>query len=471
VPENAGSIKIADEKSASALLYDVLGDTIAAFPEELGESDLPPTPGSFRKAYPDWLPQFEALRLASPSRGAIARYATSAVSAQLEWVDASGSMPLGNALMEPTSPLSLSVCGPSEEPGWPADFVYRGERWPAERLIDFAGELAGRSVITPAAERSLTWVDENLLEGGMLRLSGRKIVVLGGGAEMASTRLFLEAGADVLWIDIVPPPSDWSSGNRTAGTLHWPTEGADLLTQPKEILATIIAFANGSPVDVCLYAYAPGQAREIRLTGAMNAMVDALPAELVSTITMLVSPTTPTALEAEDIAMIDNRRENSPFWESMLSSLRILGKEGCCINRAGTATTRTVVSIQGTSYQAAQYLGKVLKAECWANESLFRVSANTAAITRTRSIEHPVFAAAFGGAAAFGVETFTPRLSRRVNGLLAISDWLQPERPVQGRVRVHGGIHTLPYPLESALVVAAGLGFIQSPRLLKGLFK
>jgi hypothetical protein len=144
------------------------------------------------------------------------------------------------------------------------------------------------------------------------------------------------------------------------------------------------------------------------------------------------------------------------------------------VSGSGSAT-RTVVAIQGGSYQAAQYLGKVMVAESWASQpederiQPVRVSANTAAITRTRSLSHPVFAAAFGGAAAFGVETFAPRLSRRLNGLLAAQDWLNPRLPVPGAVRVHGGIHTLPYPLDPPLRVAAAIGFARSPRLLRGL--
>jgi hypothetical protein len=144
-----------------------------------------------------------------------------------------------------------------------------------------------------------------------------------------------------------------------------------------------------------------------------------------------------------------------------------------------TAATRTVVGIQGASYQAAQYLGKVMMAECWAHDGIpmssapepLRVSATTAAITQTRSLQHPIFDAAFKGASAFGVETFTPALSRGVNGLLAVHDWLHPTRQVPGGARVHGGIHTLPYPLESALRVAAVLGFVRSPRLLAGLVR
>jgi hypothetical protein len=52
-----------------------------------------------------------------------------------------------------------------------------------------------------------------------------------------------------------------------------------------------------------------------------------------------------------------------------------------------------------------------------------------------------------------------------------VHDWFHPDPPVPGRVRVHGGIHTLPYPLESALRVAATFGLVRSPRLLGGLIR
>ena len=62
---------------------------------------------------------------------------------------------------------------------------------------------------------------------------------------------------------------------RLAGRLYWPREKADLLTRPREGLATILAFSAGDPVDLGLYAYAPGHTRELRLTGVMNAIVNA----------------------------------------------------------------------------------------------------------------------------------------------------------------------------------------------------
>jgi len=69
------------------------------------------------------------------------------------------------------------------------------------------------------------------------------------------------------------------------------------------------------------------------------------------------------------------------------------------------------------------------------------------------------------------VETFTPAQSQTLSGLLAIHDWLHPESPIPGQIRIHGGIHTLPYPLNSALRVAAAIGFAKSPGLIAGLFR
>ena len=100
-----------------------------------------------------------------------------------------------------------------------------------------------------------------------------------------------------------------------------------------------------------------------------------------------------------------------------------------------------------------------------------RVSANTAPITQTRSLAHPVFNAAFGGAAAVRVQTFTPSQLQTLSGLLAVHDWLHPTAPRPGKISVHGGIHTLPYPMDIALRVAAAIGFAQSPKLLGSLLK
>ncbi len=467
--DTTGQIVLPEGQSALELLYTLLEGAVAAFPDALREAQFSPDLRSFRKSYPDVLPRLEAARIATDARLDVAALLARGLAERMLWQDERGTQPLADALTETVPPLPLVTRAFDATSGWQPSITYRGRRYDAADLEQLADLLVERRVATAAAGRSLGWIGENALDDGALHLSGRKVAVLGGGAEMAPTRFWLEAGADVFWLDTRPPPAEWFNNTALGGRLFWVDGNADLLTQPREVLATLIAFAEGTPLDLGLYAYAPGQARELRLTASMNALVGALPAELINSVTMLVSPTTPTALNEADLDAMAAHSAARPVWEKGLAALGLLGLGGGVARAGEGAATRTVVSIQGASYQAAQYLGKIMTAESWAASGL-RISANTAAITRTRSLDHPVFAAAFGGAAALGVETMTPRQSRRLNGLLAVSDWLSPDLPRPGEVRIHGGIHTLPYPLGSALRAAAAIGFARSPRLLRGLF-
>jgi hypothetical protein len=145
---------------------------------------------------------------------------------------------------------------------------------------------------------------------------------------------------------------------------------------------------------------------------------------------------------------------------------------------------RAVVHLQGASYQAAQYLEKLLAMERWAAYGIAgeggaaALSANVAGITRTRSLEHPMFAAAYLGGGAFGVETFAPETTRPLNALLMLHDLLNPKAagaPGAGRERapqtlfaqrVHGGVYGLPFDLQPLLIAAAVIGFAKKPALL-----
>ena len=476
-PQFVRGVLLAEHHGALQVLHTVLAGATAAFPDALGTAGLPVTAEAFRGVYSEVLPQFEAARLASQQRYEIAHHLMTALQRHIVWQDDSGQRSLHEALSEPAAPLPLEMHAFEGESGWQPSIVYRGERWEASRLAEFGALLVDRGVMTIQAGEALAWVSEEVLDAGTLHLADRKIAVLGGGAEMAPSRFWLESVADVLWLDTQPPPNSWWDLPGLSGRLYWPAGNADLLEKPREVLATLNAFADGAPLDLGLYAYAPGQARELRLTASMNALVNALDPALIASVTILVSPTTPTALSTRDLAAMRARAAARPAWETVCARVGLLGRGDGSVSVGDAAATRSVVAIQGASYQAAQYLGKIMMAECWAQRGPLgsaerkplRVSANTAAITRTRSLAHPVFAAAFGGAAALGVETLAPRQSRRINGLLAVHDWLQPALPVPGGVRVHGGIHTLPYALGSALPVAAAIGFARAPRLLRGL--
>jgi hypothetical protein len=491
-----GQVVLAGGKNASALLHEVLVDVLAAFPETFANVEIPSDVNRFRKNYAGFLPSFEAARVVSSERTNIARRMSDGMQKSVEWQTEAGGQALVESLQEvvhvpiTVRPLKQHDFTTSNTSGWCAGVSYQGEQWgrsdrsrhdipTANTLANLGARLAETGMASQQVSEALSWLEEEVLESGLLNLPDRKIAVIGAGAEMAPTRLWLEAGADVLWLDTQPPPSSWWELPNLSGRLFWPAEGVDLLSNPHAVLATLIEFAAGEPLDLGLYAYAPGQAREIRLTAAMNAIVNALPQSLIRSVTMLVSPTTPVEVSASELAFSKNRLATRPMWERSLEALGLLGSGSATVAHDKSAVVRSVVPTQGVSYQAAQYLGKIMMAECWSGYGQLgveypeplRVSANTAAITRTHSLSHPVFNAAFGGAAAFGVETLAPQQSRRINGLLAVRDWLYPELPNPGQIRVHGGIHTLPYPLEPALRIAALIGFARSPKLLLGLMR
>jgi hypothetical protein len=307
---------------------------------------------------------------------------------------------------------------------------------------------------------------------------------------VAPSDWLLATGADVLWLDIRPPSAAVvDMPNR--GALAWAKDGADLLQAPGRIAQTVVDFAAGAPVHLCLFAYAPGASRELRLAAAMNAIVDRLPGSLVQSVSLLVSPTTPLEMTVEDIAAAVRRRQNRPVWQAAFDGLGRLGKGPLHLDRVGVA--RSIVPLQGAAYQAAQVLAKRVAAETWFGRGVGQgerrsgqvISANVAPITSTRSLGHPLFQAGFLGAPKFGVHISAPATTRLVSCLLMLHDWLNPASPARrpafkpvdhaalaalGSQQIHGGIAGLPYTLDPAIAVAALIGLAKKPSLLTGFF-
>ncbi|MFT7222176.1 MAG: hypothetical protein ACI8Z1_003800, partial [Candidatus Azotimanducaceae bacterium] len=327
-------VQLKDGKSASDILFDVLAEVQARHADVFSSIGFPENIKGFRDDYVNVLPRFEAARIASASRGAIAREISEGLAKQLVFQSQNKrkdkseaqSMALSDYVCGPFNPLPLESAAAKEGPGW-CPRMTDGD----DEIVDLEvlGErLRSRNVMTRSAAQALTWIQSNALNEGLLDLSSRKIVVLGANAEMAPTELYLAAGADVLWLDIVPPLNTLIQAKSRAGKLSWSPAGADILNQPGEVCSTITQFADGCPIDICLYAYAPGQARELRLTGAMNAIVNALPAELIASVTLLVSPTTATPLSPSDIVDLEQRLLNRPRWEAVLDVMGMLGSGG-----------------------------------------------------------------------------------------------------------------------------------------------
>ncbi|RYE82293.1 MAG: hypothetical protein EOO75_20915 [Myxococcales bacterium] len=270
----------------------------------------------------------------------------------------------------------------------------------------------------------------------------------------------------MLWVDLQRPPAI------VTGTVAYAPNAVDLLRQPKGVTAAIREFAGEDRVHLGMFAYAPGKGRELRLAEAMNTIAQDLGPKVLRSLALFVSPTSPGELQPEDAAVVESRRKAPKSWQRALSFVGVLKGPGHY--GAGTHTAaRAVISLQGANYQAAQYVSKMLRAEVFAHDG-FRVSANVAGISRTKSLEHPLFLAAFEGAPSFGVRIFDADTTQALATLLMLHDLLKPATTgtelEQARcvhaAQIHGGVYTLPWQFEAAVRAAAVLGAARRPGLV-----
>ncbi len=472
--------------TASSLLYELLREAVERRPEVLGAADFPADARTFRSSFGEALVRFEAARTSSPSRTQIASDLVRAAGERLCFGLNGNTVSLPEYWTRSAEPLLVDTIPSRDSAPLTPQVEWEGRRYVGKELHELADSFLSANLMTRRAADALRWIAE---QHDGIDLSGHKFVVLGAGAELAATRLLLDAGASVLWVDVTEPRELLANGERPAGAFAYIANGADLLRQAREIVETIARFAGDDAVHVGLYAYAAGGGREWRLAAAMNGIVRRLDPQVVRSVTLLVSPTSPAVVQPEDLEAAQRR----PGWQSWLA--RALRLPAGHFAAGEVEIARAIVSIQGTSYQAAQYIEKILTAESLAaygtrldtdSPTPVTVSANVAGISRTRSLSHPMFDAAFLGSTLFGVTTFAPATTRSLSGLLSIHDLLNASAP--GSVshpnpgdpkraaalfsqQVHGGIYALPCALDPCIVAAAFVGFARRPSLLWGLLR
>jgi hypothetical protein len=475
--------------SASAMLHGLLSAARARFADAFRPIVFPRDSQTFRRTFPEAIVSFEALRQASPQRSEIARFL---VEKSHRWIllrSGGVERPLADSLWElpPAPPLETTALRGHGR--WAPSVPFDGKSFGAHDLPALGERLVARDLATPQVAEALGWVAANALDAqGRIDLGGRRFAVMGAAAEIAPTPFLLAAGADVLWLDVAPPPERWLADESLSGRLVRAAGLGDLLASPRETAAAVAQFAAAGPVDCGLFAYAGGEGREWRLGSTMNAIVDAVGTEHVRSVALYVSPTHPAALSRAELDVAARHGAALPRWQRLLAALGALGRPSLA-GSGELRVLRAIVEIQGASYQAAQYLEKVLAMERWAAYGIAAeggaaaLSANVAGITRTRSLEHPMFAAAYLGGSAFGVETFAPETTRPLNALLMLHDLLNPKAagaPGAGRERapqtlfaqrVHGGVYGVPFELQPLLVVAAAIGFARQPSLLAGFLR
>lgn len=455
-------------ESGSSLFHAALTTALETHADVFRGVTIPKRGKPFKAGLAEAIVRFEARRAGSEQRVDIARTLVDALMVHARFGPAGE--PLEQALVEgPAEPQVLASTG---KVGWVPEVHYRGESWRGNGIRGLALRMREDHQLTTPAYRALRWVADNLLTEP-LDLRGHTFAILGAGAELAPTPYLLQAGARVLWVDRRPP-----DGPPPAGELVTYPGADDLLADPCAIYQAVAAEAARGPLHLGLFAYAPGKGRELLLTTAMNAIAARLPDESLRSVSMLVSPTTPGELSEDDKRDQVARAAAAKRWHRGLTRLRVLPQTAS--HRDGDAEiARSIVSLQGPTYLAAQYLAKMMLSEAWAVERSVRISANVAGITHTKSLEHPLFLAGFVGAPRFGVEVFEPDQTRVLTTLLMLHDALNPDAPcadasggaaAQGRrvasQAIHGGVRSLPWEFWGTIQSAAVLGMISKPSVL-----
>lgn len=471
--------------SASELFFQVLERARGAHPDAFEGLRWPESARAFKRDYAATLIAFERRRVASPDRAEIARTIVEASEASMIFATDTGEVPLAEHVRRAAQPLPTETVKLEQTAGLVPELTFRGEHYQGARVAALADDWLERRWMTESAHRGVRWTLDQAMRSaeGRASLVGQKCVSLGAGAELSPTRAMLRAGADVLFIDARDPSEALLRDPRVSGTLTYVPGGADLLAQPAEVAATIARFAGDEPVHIGMYAYAGGAAQEWRLTASMNAIVRALPKEAVRSVVMLISPTTPGTVSAADAATAERRHGR---W---LTRPLGVGRSQASLGQSGDLPNRvshSIVSLQGASYQAAQYVGKMMPAEVFAVFGVdgasggVSVSAPVAPITKTASLAHPLFDAGFEGAELFGILVSEPQATRVMCALLAFHDLLNPEAPSRAgtalppaeRVaaimgeQIHGGVYAQPHGLEREIKLAAVAGLARKPSLV-----
>ncbi len=495
----SAGVSLPVDTSGSQFLHQLLAGATQhpSTAEHFSGIHIPESAGAFRKSYADDTIQFEGTRIASGARVAIARAVTDAAQDQMIFRTEGGRVsPLPHYMLgRQASALPTVTHNFSNQQLQALSLPWNDEVLAGTHMMDVIDEHAEQRQMSDAAFQALNWLYETHRdENGQVNLCGRKIVLLGAGAELSPLPLFLNAGATVLWMDLKAPPAEILNNPNFSGTLVYPEHGADLLQQPLEIAATIREFAGDQKVSIGSFAYVGGKAREWRLTSVMNAITRQLANEgRVDAIGTFISPTSPAAAQLEDY-QAGQRHLAGRAWThaanlGWIGASKLLGR--VVPNYASfdddVRMVQALVPLQGPTYIGAQYVEKIMIAE--AMRALFpdvTVSANVAGISRTKSLSIPVFEAGYIGARMFGLSTYDPATTVALNGMMLLHDWMNPEAPGSARrqtpfandnamaaallsQQVHGGIYSFPYALNGIIELAAIRGFLRKPSLVKGM--
>jgi hypothetical protein len=397
---------------------------------------------------------------------------------------AGGERPLSAGLPEARAPATAVVRGQGERV---RELVvpHRGEALRGERLRARLEAWERAGVVEPSCRAA---VEAVVAHPEWLALEGRRVALLGAGAEMGPLEPLCAWGAEVLAVD-VPGAPVWPRlldlARRGAGVLRVPVTGggdgedrlaeragADLLAAAPEVRAWVAAEGAGAPLVVATHPYADGAAH-VQVVAAADAVAAQVAAERADVaLAFLATPTDCYLVPPEVLAERERRWGARRAAALAQAPVRALSR-GRAYARAPEALETGddgrrwaladgLVPQQGPNYALAKRLQRWRAALARADGGL--VSGNVAPATRTRSVlRNRVLAAAYAGAGRFGVEIFEPATTRALMAALLVHDLHRPladphPEALLATGAAHGGLWRTPYAPRSVLPLAAVVG-------------
>ncbi len=469
--------------SASKVTQKIVEAAQEKFPSVFEKLKISENPKIFSRNYDTFLTEFEITRALSPQRVEIAQFVLNQLFQQCTFIQDDKLVPLPEIFTSP-SPLPLKTIEYTYvKPfrGTSPEVSYGGRIYRSKGELQALGNfLAKEGIMSEEANKAFLWSISHLFskdEEGRVDLRGEKFALLGGTAELSPLIYLLRAGAEVF------TTSRHSSlekilhrAGEFSGKLVYCEEGADLLTQPAQIAATISSFAQGQSVHVGSFAYAGGKGKELRLAIAMNAITEAA-SEVVASIIFYPSPTI-IAEVSEQMAQraIEGISKRSKPWPLLMRACS-RGAWYCpnIVTRENRFWTRSFGTFQGCSYAASNLFGKYYAAEVYHEKGLpkkekVNVSINVAPITETLSLNTPTVRAAFREAKRMGIDVWKPYSTRQMMQHLFFHDLKNPQAPGNSlsskkkslfSQQVHSGAFSVPWKLNGIIEEAAITGNIR----------
>lgn len=361
---------------------------------------------------------------------------------------------------------------------------YRGSQLAGDALRRRIADWVARGIIEPSASGALNAVIDN---PDWLRLEGRRVAVIGAGAQTSPLPTLTSWGVEVLAVDL-PQPKAWQSlldcAAQGAAKVHVPTRagagslaqraGANVIADVPELSNWLRGFAD-LPLVQGFYVYADGPLH-VQATLASDVIATSLQQAGMAVTPAYAGTPSDCYLVPRDVVEDSDTRRRSRSGRAWKLPLRALsfGKmyapayEGLLASADGEdlGVADAIVGQQGPNYLLAKRLQRWRAITAWAQNQT--ASFNVAPPTWTVSVtKNKVLAAGYYGARQVGLEVFDPdTMSALMTALLVHDLHVGPraEHPELqlSRDGIHGGYWRSPYDIRSTLLYSGVVGLPQA---------